>query len=238
MSRSSRAKPARVRPAGAGGLDGEGRRGAHRDHAPRSRPPTPSARSRSDARPLTNRPRSAAGSAPSSSRRPTTLSTALCRPMSSRTTSTSRRRGRRRRRRARRRCASNSSCVGRARGRATAASDVERRTARPAAAGASRAAQVVERRRAAQPARRGRGASAGRRASGARPPVSTVTTLNSVSTAEPGRAVAARRAPAAPAEEPVGEAEAGGQLEVVARRAHRGGDERGRRGGSRAAPRR
>ena len=59
---------------------------------------------------------------------------------------------------------------------------------------------------------------------GAVPPVSTLTTLNSLSTALPGAAVAAahdRRA----GEQAVAVDEADGQLEVVARRAHRGGHE-------------
>ena len=59
---------------------------------------------------------------------------------------------------------------------------------------------------------------------GAAPPVSTLTTLNSVSTALPVpqyRQVSTGRA----RQQPVAVAQADGQLEVVARRAHGGGDE-------------
>ena len=60
---------------------------------------------------------------------------------------------------------------------------------------------------------------------GAAPPVSTLTTLNSVSTAR-ARAAVAALAHGRAGEQAVGEAEPDGQLEVVARRAHGGGHQR------------
>ena len=57
---------------------------------------------------------------------------------------------------------------------------------------------------------------------GAAPPVSTLTTLNSLSTARPGAAVAAAEH-GGTGQQPVAVEQADGQLEVVPGRAHRGG---------------
>ena len=171
------------------------------------------------ARPLTYRPRSAAGRAPSSSSRPTTLSTALWRPMSSRAST-------------RRRAVEGHRGV-------DAAGQVEQLLVARDPVGHRRPA-----RRGGNGGRGGRGCRRSRRSStavvphmpqaevvavsrgggtGARPPVSTVTTLNSLSTAEPVPQYL-HGAPGA-RQQALGEAEPGGQLEVVARRAHGGGDQ-------------